>query len=60
MIYPEYERHGFGYAVIEFFKTRHEVIIADRVRFTAHNFWVKLDFVAETEDRYVWRRSEPT
>ncbi len=56
MIYPEYERNGYGKAVIDYFKTRYPVIVADRVRFTARSFWSRLGFVAETEDRYLWKQ----
>jgi hypothetical protein len=57
MIYPEFERKGFATAVVDQFKKEREVIVADRVRFTARGFWTKLGFAAESEDRYVWRRS---
>ncbi len=57
MIYPEYEGQGFAKAVIEHFKGEHEEIVADRVRCTARDFWTKLGFMAESLDRYVWRRA---
>jgi GNAT superfamily N-acetyltransferase len=56
MVYPEYEGHGYARAVIDHFKGLHDMIIADRVRFTARAFWLKVGFVPETIDRYVWRR----
>ena len=56
MIYPEYEGHGYARAVIDHFKEEHAVIIADRVRYTARAFWIKVGFVPESIDRYVWRR----
>lgn len=56
MVYPEYEGHGFARVVIEHFKREHPLIIADRVRFTARGFWLKVGFLPETIDRYVWRR----
>lgn len=55
MIYPEFEGHGYARAVIDHFKREHRLIIADRVRYTARAFWLKVGFVAETIDRYVWR-----
>lgn len=58
MIYPEYEGHGYARAVVDYFKQQHSVIIADRVRYTARAFWLKVGFVPETIDRYVWRRAE--
>jgi len=56
MIYPEYEGQGTARAVIDHFKREYPLIIADRVRFTARDFWIKVGFVPETIDRYVWRR----
>ena len=56
MVYPEFEGHGYARAVIDHFKGRHPMIIADRVRFTARAFWLKVGFVPETIDRYVWHR----
>ena len=56
MIYPEYEGHGYARAIIDHFKQEHIMIIADRVRYTARSFWVKVGFEPETIDRYVWRR----
>ena len=58
MIYPEFEKQGYARAVIEYFQREHALIIADRVRYTARDFWSKLGFVPETEDSYVWRRPE--
>jgi GNAT superfamily N-acetyltransferase len=58
MIYPEFEGHGYARAVIDRFKQEHAVIIADRVRFTARAFWLKVGFQPETIDRYAWRREE--
>ena len=56
MIYPEFEGQGIARAVIDHLKRNHAFIIADRVRFTARAFWLKVDFQPETIDRYVWRR----
>jgi GNAT superfamily N-acetyltransferase len=55
MVYPEYEKHGFARAVIEHFQHEHRSIVADRVRFTARDFWCKLGFVPEGEDTFVWK-----
>jgi len=56
MIYPEYEGHGYARTVIDHFQREHPLIIADRVRFQARQFWIKVGFVAESIDRYVRRR----
>jgi ribosomal protein S18 acetylase RimI-like enzyme len=56
MIYPEFEGNGLARTVIDHFQQEHALIIADRVRFLARAFWIKVGFVAEGIDRYVWRR----
>jgi GNAT superfamily N-acetyltransferase len=56
MVYPEHEGHGFARIVIEHFKQVHTLVIADRVRFTARGFWLKVGFLPESIDRYVWHR----
>jgi hypothetical protein len=50
--------HDVGYArtVIEHFQREYPLIVADRVRYLARSFWIKVGFVAENIDRYVWRR----
>ncbi len=55
MIYPEYEGHGYARAVIDHFKQEYSVIVADRVRFTARTFWLKVGFTPESIDRYIWQ-----
>ena len=57
MIYPEYEKHGYARTVIEHFKQQHGVIVADRVRYTARDFWAKVGFLPEPDGSYVWHRS---
>jgi len=56
MIYPEYEKHGFARSVIDFFKSRYPILYADRVRFTARDFWIKLGFTEQEETLFIWRR----
>ena len=56
MVYPEHEKRGIARALIEFFQAEYSLIVADRVRFTARQFWAKLGFVPESEDHYVWKR----
>ena len=57
MIYPEFEKHGYARAVIDHFKTRFALIIADRVRYTARDFWSKVGFTAEADGSFVWKQS---
>jgi GNAT superfamily N-acetyltransferase len=56
MVYPEYEGLGCARAFIEHFKAKYPEIVADRVRFTARDFWLKVGFLPESIDRYVWQR----
>ncbi len=56
MVYPEFEGQGLARVVIDHFKGEHALIVADRVRFTARGFWLKVGFRAESIDRYVWHR----
>jgi hypothetical protein len=44
--------------VIDHWKRETGLIVADRVRFTAREFWLKLGFIPESIDRYVWRRAQ--
>jgi len=57
MVYPEHEKHGYARAVIEYFQGEYGSITADRVRFTAREFWTKLGFLPRSVDNYVWDRA---
>jgi GNAT superfamily N-acetyltransferase len=57
MVYPEFEGHGYARLVVDHFKRTCPVVFADRVRYTARGFWLKVGFRPETIDRYVWRRN---
>ena len=57
MVYPEYEGNGLARAVVAHLQGRYDLIIADRVRYTARDFWTKMGFTAATIDRYVWSRA---
>jgi GNAT superfamily N-acetyltransferase len=43
-VFPEYQRNGYGAAAIKMLKARYNVLVADRVRFTARDFWEKMGF----------------
>ncbi len=58
MIYPEYEHNGFASAVIDFFKSQYPLVYADRVRFTAREFWFKQGFLEESETLFAWHRND--
>jgi len=56
-VFPEYQRNGYGKATLDMLKRRHRVIIADRVRFTARDFWEKMGFVEHPDGNWEYRRS---
>ena len=53
-IFPEYEGHGYAKQTIDMFKQSFDAIIADRVRYTAIGFWVKMDFVDMNDGNYTY------
>ena len=54
-IFPEFEGNGCGRKTIEMFKKCFDTIIADRVRYTAAEFWKKMGFVHGEDGNYVYR-----
>ena len=54
VIYPGFEGRGYGRGVVERFKERYRVIIADRVRKEACGFWERMGFESDGEGNYVW------
>ncbi len=55
-VYPEYQGHNYATATIDMLKGRFEVIVADRVRFTARDFWAKMGFTALDDGNWEYRR----
>lgn len=53
-IFPEFERRGYAKETIEMFKESFNVIVADRVRYTAIGFWQKMSFNNEGNGSYIW------
>ena len=53
-IFPEFEGNGYARKTIDTFKASFHRIIADRVRYTAVGFWVKMGFVNAGGGRYVY------
>ena len=43
-VFPEYQKKGYGKAAIDMLKSRYGVLIADRVRFSARDFWERMQF----------------
>ena len=52
-IFPEFQRNGFATATLDMLKKTHSHIIADRVRFTAREFWTKMGFKEQPDGN--WR-----
>ncbi len=55
-IFPEFEGRGYGKKTIEMFKESFDAIIADRVRYTAIGFWVKMGFTDAGDGSYVYQK----
>ncbi|MCD6570292.1 MAG: hypothetical protein J7L53_06275 [Deltaproteobacteria bacterium] len=55
-IFSEFQRRGFAKEVIDYYKGKYKVIIADRVRPTARIFWEKMRFVDSKDGNCVWER----
>lgn len=51
-IFPEFQGNGYGRFTVDYFKRHYKVLIADRVRYTARDFWEKMDFVQEPNDEH--------
>lgn len=55
-IFPEFEGRGYGRKTIEMFKESFDTIIADRVRYKAIGFWVKMGFTDRWDGSFVYHR----
>ena len=53
-IFPEFERRGYARKILDIFKASFVRIIADRVRYTAVEFWLKMGFTRVGPDRYIY------
>ena len=58
IVFPEFERNGYAQSVINLFKERYNVILADRVRNIAKGFWNKMGFVGDNSGNYIWRKED--
>lgn len=54
IIFPEYQGHGFGEAVVERFKAAYQTVVADRVRPRARGFWEHEGFCDDGLGNYVY------
>ncbi len=55
-IFPRFERRGYATQTLLMIKQHFDSITADRVRFTAREFWKKMGFTAEQNGSYIWKR----
>lgn len=55
-IYPEFQRNGYARATIDMLKQRYAVIVADRVRYTARDFWQKMRFKELPDGNWEYRK----
>jgi ribosomal protein S18 acetylase RimI-like enzyme len=55
VIFPEYEGRGFGKKTVDMFKSKFDLIIADRVRPKAVGFWERMDFNNNGDGSYVFQ-----
>jgi GNAT superfamily N-acetyltransferase len=56
-VFPEFQRMGYGAAAIDMLKGRYRVLVADRVRFNAREFWEKMGFTQSPDGNWEYRRS---
>lgn len=55
-VFPEFQRNGYARTTIDMLKGRFAVIVADRVRFTAREFWGAMGFVENPDGNWEYRR----
>jgi GNAT superfamily N-acetyltransferase len=54
-VFPEFQGNGYGKATIDMLKSRFSVLVADRVRFTAREFWEKMGFKELPDGNWEYR-----
>lgn len=59
-VFPEFQKRGYGAAAIDMLKHRFSVLVADRVRFTARDFWERMEFKPLPDGNWEYRRAEGT
>lgn len=55
-VFPEYQRNRYGAWTIDMLKGRFPILVADRVRFSAREFWEKMAFVELPDGNWEFRR----
>ena len=54
-VFPEFQRNGYGTETIIMLKNKFKAIVADRVRFTARDFWEKKGFKELPDGNWEYR-----
>ena len=57
-IFSEFQEMGYGKQVIERLQETFDIIIADRVRYSAIGFWEKMNFRARSDGCFEYRRKK--
>lgn len=55
-VFPEFEGNGYGKTFVEEGKRHFDIIVADRVRFTAIGFWEKMGFKKSDDGNWIYRK----
>jgi len=55
-VFPEFQGNDYGTATIDLLKGRFQIIVADRVRFTAREFWEKMGFKQRLDGNWEYRQ----
>lgn len=54
-VFPEFQGNGYGAAAIAMLKGRFQVLVADRVQFTARGFWKAMGFTGLPDGNWEFR-----
>lgn len=57
LVCPEFQGNDYGTAAVELLKSRFQIIVADRVRFTAREFWEKMGFKPLGDGNWEYRKA---
>jgi len=55
-VFPEFEGNGYGKRFVEEGKKHFDIIVADRVRFTAIGFWEKMGFKKSADGNWIYSK----
>ena len=56
-VFPEFQGNGYGAATVAMLKSRFSVLVADRVRFTARDFWEKMGFTERPDGNWEFKQT---